>query len=92
MFGWAFKKCVFKLYFATAGADFGHIGQCSGTFEQGDDVDDLAATLYEKVNFTGHPDERLWSILGLPPAPFPFVKKNWHNGTGRRQRKQGSLV
>ena len=62
------------------------------TFKQGDDVDDLAATVYKNVNLTRHPDKWLWSILGLPHMPFPLVKKNWHRGAGGRQRKHGSLV
>jgi hypothetical protein len=61
----------FENYFHTAGEILGHKRHRTGTFEQGDEADDSAATVYEKFNFMEQPIERPWSILGcrVPLSP-----------------------
>lgn len=62
-----------RLYRHTHGSVVEHIGQRSGTLEDGlDDVDELA-TAYEKCTLLAHVDFAK-SICSLALAPFPFLR------------------
>jgi len=52
---WASRKWAFKKYFQTAGEVLEQRGQVMGTFEQGEEADDSAATLYEYFIFIWQP-------------------------------------
>jgi hypothetical protein len=88
---WTSWKWPFIKYFQTAGEVFEQSRQVMGTFEQGEEVDDSAATLYEYFTFIWHSRDNVWLIFRLRLAPFPLAKKNSQKGGGRRHKPQSSV-